>query len=144
MQRGLLAVLVTIIVAGIAGIVGYSAGFQAGLVSTGGAVVAPVVYGWGFGFPWFFGFFGFLFVVVLLFGLFRAFARPRWAGPMGPWGYGGGWGHRGGWDRSEWSATDRPIPPALEDLHRRLHEAPSVGDAVTGDRPAGDTRPSAG
>ena len=119
MQRGLLAVLVTVIVAGIAGILSYGAGYQAGLIASGSAVVAPVVYGWGgFGFPWFFGFFGFLLVLFLLFAMFRAFARPRWGG--GPWS---GWGYRAGWETGgHWSSTDRPIPPALEELHRRLHE----------------------
>src|SRR3990172_7137281 len=66
MQRGLLAVLVTVVIAGIAAIASYSAGYQAGLIASGGAVVAPIVYGGGFGFL---GFFGFLFVLVLLFAL---------------------------------------------------------------------------
>jgi hypothetical protein len=124
MQRGLLAVLITVVIAGIAAILAYGAGYQAGLIASGGAVVAPVVYGaGGFGF---FGFLGFLLVVFLLFALFRAFARPRW---VGPWG---GWGYRGGWDRSHWSSADHPIPPALEELHRRLHE----------ERP--ETRPASG
>jgi len=47
MQKGLLAVLVTIIVAGIAAVAAYTAGYQAGLVASGGAVVAPIVYGGG-------------------------------------------------------------------------------------------------
>ncbi|HLA17590.1 MAG TPA: hypothetical protein VJZ72_11905 [Candidatus Limnocylindrales bacterium] len=130
MQRGLLAVLVTVVIAGIAAIASYSAGYQAGLIASGGAVVAPIVYGGGFGFL---GFFGFLFVLVLLFALFRAFARPRWAGPMGGWGHGGGWGRHGGWDREPWSSADHPIPPAFEELHRRVHE-PRSGD--TGQPPA--------
>jgi hypothetical protein len=114
MQRGLLAVLTTVVVAGIAAVLAYGAGYEAGLVASSGAIVGPIVYGGGgAGFLWFFGF---LLVIFLLFGLFRAFARPRWAGPWG------GWGHPGGWDRDRWSSTGRPIPPGLEELHRRLHE----------------------
>jgi hypothetical protein len=106
MQRGLLAVLTTVVVAGIAAVLSYGAGYQAGLVASGGAVVAPIVYGWGgFGFL---GFFGFLLVLFLLFALFRAFARPRWGGPWG------GWAYREGWDKGRWSPTGRPIPPGLE------------------------------
>jgi len=127
MQRGLLAVLVTVVIVGIAAVASYSAGYQAGLIASGTAVVAPIVYGGGgFGFL---GFFGFLFVLVLLFALFRVFARPRWAGPMGGWGYGGGWGRHGGWDREH--SADHPIPPALEELHRRLHDTGSGGTGQT-------------
>jgi hypothetical protein len=117
MQRGLLAVLVTIVVAGIAAVASYVAGYQAGLVAPGTTAVAPIVYGWGgFGFPWFFGFFGFLLFLILIFALFRAVARPRWGGPEAGWGYGRGW------DRGHWASGEHPIPPGLEELHRRLHE----------------------
>jgi hypothetical protein len=43
MQRGLLAVLVTVVVAGIAAAAAYMTGYDAGLVAGGSATVAPIV-----------------------------------------------------------------------------------------------------
>jgi hypothetical protein len=147
MQRGLLAVLVTIVVAGIAAVAAYMTGYDAGLVAGGSATVAPIVVTGGG--PGFLGFLAFILVLVLLFALFRAFARPRWAGPAGPWGHGGRgrwggpWG--GAWDREHRASGEHPIPPGLEELHRRLHEErPGQGatlgatPASAGARPCGD------
>ncbi len=116
---GLIWALSTVIIAGIAGVIGYSIGL--GATVTAGGVVAPhFVYGpmgWGWGF---FPFFGLLFgavFFVLIFGLIR---RAAWGGYRG---YGPGGPGAGSWSRSGWDRGDPP--PAgdgsFEDLHRRAH-----------------------
>ncbi len=101
---GFLRVLVVILIALGAGLVGYQLGLSQNVAVEGGRVVGyPGWGGWGFG--WGFG--GFFFFLLVLFLLFAAF-RPRWGGPPRDW-YG----------RSDWSGN---VPPRFEDWHRRAHE----------------------
>jgi hypothetical protein len=135
MQRGLLAVLVTVIVAGVAAVAAYMTGYDAGLVAGGSATVAPIVVTGGG--PGFLGFLAFIFVLFLLFALFRAFARPRWAGTDGgPWGHGGRGRWRGpwgdAWDKGHWTSGEHPIPRGLDELHRRLHEDQATQEPIPG------------
>ena len=127
-----LAVVLVLVLGGamLAGV--YNAGVSAGLAQAGGAVTPyiGVPYGYGFGFG-FFGLFGGLLFLFLIFGLLRfAFGGPRrgWGGgPGGP----GGWGGHG---HGRWGGWEGRVPPPVEEWHRRLH-----GDAErteTPDRPA--------
>jgi hypothetical protein len=100
------AVLITILILSLVLIGGgaiantaYQVGLQTAVIAEGGAVVTPVVvhgagWGWGPGFG-LFGFFGFLLVLFLVFGLIRAIAGPRRGGWGGPNGHGpGSWESR--------------------------------------------------
>ena len=120
--RVVAGIVLALIVAGI-GIGAYQLGVQAGVAQEAGTAVAPAVayYGWhpyGFGFG-FFGFFGTLLFLFLVFVLIRAVVfggRGRWGGP----GYGGPRGWRGGpWEQR---AHD-----TFEDWHREAHEGSSTG-----------------
>jgi hypothetical protein len=101
---------------------GYNAGVASGLAQAGGTAaaaapaVAPHVF---FGPLLFFGFFGFLFKLLLIGFLFRMaigfFMMRRHGGPWGGRRFGHGFGDQG-------------VPPRFEEWHRRSHEAgPTVG-----------------
>lgn len=129
----LAAVLLVAVVAGI-GWSAYNAGVAQGLAESGkltlpaeGATVPVVPYyapfgwfrPWGLYHPFGFGLLGCLIpllVVFLLFGLFRfAFWGPR------RYRWGGAWarGYKG------WNPEQGDIPPAIRELHRKLHETDS-------------------
>ena len=86
----ILVLALVVIGGGVIAATAYQAGLQTAVIAEGGAVVTPVVvngagwgWGWGPGFG-FLGFFGFLLVLFLVFGLIRAIAGPRrghWGGP---------------------------------------------------------------
>jgi hypothetical protein len=105
------------------GATAYNAGVSAGLAHEGTVVVspstgAPAPYagsGWGWGFGWgfpFFGFFGGLFFLFILFGLIRA--------AFGGWGRGWGRGYGRGWSGSGWP-DERGL--TWEDRARETHDA---------------------
>jgi len=121
------------------GVTAYNAGVSAGLAQNGQVVVAPggypvgpyVGYGWGFGHGFgFFGFFGSLLFLLLLFGLIRAAfgGRHGWRG-----GYRHGPGWSGGW-RDDQGRT-------WEDRARETHDA---WHRDRPDAPGGPDRPAAG
>ncbi|TME14581.1 MAG: hypothetical protein E6I70_15120 [Chloroflexi bacterium] len=102
----------TLLIAGIAGFIGYQAGLASHVATSSGAVEGPGAEGWGFGF---FGFIPFLLVILLLVAIFR---RPRWYGG-GPWMHGrGGWGGPGG---------PGGLESKLQDWHQKAHEKPTPG-----------------
>ena len=121
-MRGIVAVLVTLVIAGIVGVGAYDLGVQQGLASTGTAVAPAAYYHpffWGG-----FGFFGFLFpllFIFLIFGLLRA--------AFGGWGnrYGGGWGRYGYYGPRE----------RLEEIHRELHGEKPKDAGQSGTPPTG-------
>jgi hypothetical protein len=134
---GFIGVLATLLIALVAGVIGYNLGLGANVASvatTGGATVVYPGWGFGFGFP----FFGFIFAIlffVLIFGLIR---RAAWGGHrgsgFGPGGYGpGGWGHRGGWD-------GRSMPPMADEMlerwHRQKHGEPDTTDPIRSSSPS--------
>lgn len=99
---GLLRGIVTLLVLGLVAAVAYQAGVAAG----GGYGVAPHVVGLGIGFG-FFWLLPFLFILFLVFGIFRA----------GRGWYGRGWyGARGMYDRGY-----RAVPPTFDQWHRQAH-----------------------
>ena len=129
-NTGLRLISALVLIAAIAGIAFFA--FQAGVAQgspvtieapSGQAVPAPYpYYGYGMPFhrPWGFGFFGFLFTLLLIFLAFRAlrflFWGPRW-----------GWGpHQyGPWGRS-W---ENGVPPMFEEWHKRSHgETPNTNN----------------
>jgi hypothetical protein len=129
MRRGFVLVwtVVTAVIAGIAGLIAYQAGYAAGLATklpAGGAAVAPY---WAYGFHPFFGFgFGLFPVLVLILVvvlLFSAFGRRRW-GYFGYRGYPGGAGGPG---------SPSPFEQRMRDWHDRMHDEqpPSPPSATT-------------
>ena len=123
---GFVGLLVTLIVLTIVGVIAYNVGWSEGLathVPEGTAAAAPY-YGYG---PHFFGagfgFFGLIWFLFILFGLFwlfriAFFGRRHW---------GGGWGYKGGHSYG--------MPPGIDermqDWHKRAH----------GDQPSGTPPP---
>jgi hypothetical protein len=119
---GLFGALAVLVIALVAGAIGYSLGIGAN-IATNGTAVAPVVYpffGWGFGL---FHIFGFIFFLILLFVIFGAIRRAAFGAHQR--GYGHGYGP-GGWWRS--GADD-----AFERWHRRAHGQPD--DSAAGQAP---------
>lgn len=138
---GFIGLLVTLLIAGVAGTIGYNWGYSAGLVNGAAANGASVVYaggGWGGGG---FGFFGLIFGLLFLFFIFGLIRRAAFGWGGGPRGYamhgygGGGWG-KGPWSGSgdaEHSHTGNPgVPPFIEgilkDWHRQAHDQPRGTD----------------
>jgi hypothetical protein len=127
---GFIGIFVSLLIAAVAGVIGYNVGLSAGIATTGDAGATHVVYApWGFGFGGFGLIFGILFLV-LIFSLFR---RAAWGG----WGGGYGRGGRGGYGGPgpDHARMPGPMEPALDDWHRRAHgDSPSTGEANSGTR----------
>ena len=139
--RAIARILFIVVLVGVAvgiGVTAYDAGLTTGLAQSGHVVVAPggyavapyVGYGWGFGRGFgFFGFFGVLLFLFLIFALVRAAfgGRRGWSGSHHH-------DERGGWRGSPWESRAREV-------HDEWHRGPS--DAA--DRPAaGGDKPAAG
>jgi hypothetical protein len=133
---GWISALGVLLVALVAGVVGYNLGLGANIAASGVTPVAYPMYGWGFGFGGFFGFFFFILIIFLIFGLIR---RAAWGGRHhgygpGGWkggGYGpGGWG--GGWRQD---AADNEF----QRWHRRAHGEP---EEPTTNNPGSTTPPT--
>ncbi len=139
---GLLVLIIVVVGGGAIATTAYQAGLSqavttvaqgaTGAAATTGTTVVVPAYGYGYGwhgFGWgfgFFGFFGFLLVAFLIFGLIRAIAF----GGRGGWGR--GWKGGGRWDgpgdhRHPFESRAREV---FTELHREAHEGPS-------DKPAG-------
>ena len=123
---GLVGVLGTLLIALVAGVIGYNLGLGANLAAAAGATVVYPGWGFGFGFPFFGLIFGIL-LFVLIFGLIR---RAAWGGHPGyrRGMYGpGGWGPRGGWD-------GHSLPPMADEMlerwHRQKHGEPETTDTT--------------
>lgn len=130
---GFIGAVVVVLIAIVAGVVGYSLGVGANVAAVGAPVVYPL-YGWHFGFPFFGLIFGLLFLF-LIFGVVRRIAWGRHA--YGPGGHGmHGYGMRGP-GQGGWS-QDKPMPPFADEMlqrwHRQAHEEPPPPDAG---KPAG-------
>jgi len=109
---GLLWGIVTLLIVGLVAAVSYQAGLSAQIATAGATyVVAPHLVGLGFGFA-FFWLLPILFILLIVFGVFRG--GRRW--------YGRGWyGSRGMYDRGY-----RDVPPMFEQWHQRAHgQAPA-------------------
>lgn len=115
---GWFTALAVLLVAVVAGTIGYNLGLSANIATSG---VTPAVYpvygwGWGFGFGHIFGLFFFLIIIFVIFGALR---RAAWGGHhgRGPWmgrGYGpGGYGPGGSWKQAADDEFSR--------WHRRAH-----------------------
>ncbi len=121
-MRGFLGILAVVLVALVAGTIGFGAGVAAnagGAVSAGTAIAPGYVYWWGF--PHFggllFGFLFLIFVIGLISFAVRGPRRARWdrGWYRGYWGYG---------------PTHGPADPRhqwMADAHRRLHEEEARG-----------------
>lgn len=133
---GFLWLIGGLLIALIAGGIGYSLGVGANVAAAGAPVVYPI-YGWHFGFPFFGLFFGLLFLF-LIFGVVRRITWGRHA--YGPGGY-GMHGYRmrgpgqGGWPQ------DKPMPPFADEMlqrwHRQAHGETPPTPPLDADKPAG-------
>jgi len=135
-------VIAALVLVGLLGAVGvsiYQAGFVAGAASEGTTVVAPYVgygYGWGWGIGHgFFGFFGTLLVIFIIFGLLRAifWRGPRWG--RGGWGYGHhgyGYGKGEGFERFRGSPWEDRAREVHDEWHRRESGSPDAGSPGSG------------
>ncbi len=130
---GLVVALVTV---AIVGVIAYNIGWSDGATThlpAGAANVPPYYYGYGFHpFGWGFGIFGFLWFLLVVFGLFwllrfAVFGRRMWGGG----GYGRGWYGHG-------------MPPAIDERmqewHRRAHGEQAPGSSPPPPPPPPDQR----
>jgi hypothetical protein len=122
-RSGFLGILFLVLVALVAGLVGYQVGLASNAVTAGATVVVTG------GFPGF----GFLFFLLFIGFIFFAFAGRR----HGPWGPGYGHGPWAGRARSE-DGDERTDPRRqwIADVHRSLH-ADDPGTGRGPDAPAG-------
>jgi hypothetical protein len=144
---GFIGLLVTVIVLVIVGAIAYNVGWSDGVnthlpaatQAADGTTVPAYYYGgphyWGG--PGF-GFFGILWFLLIVFGLFwlfrlAFFGRRMWGG--GGWGGGWGYGHKGGYGPG--------IPPGIDermqDWHKKAHGEPGSSGS-TPPPPPPDTR----
>ena len=134
---GLLGLVVTVILLAIVGVIAYNVGWSDGVNShlpAGTAAPAPYYYGYGPG--WGFGIFGFLWFLLIIFGIFWLLRFAFW-GFFGRRMWGGGWGYGRGF-----YGGHRGMPPGIEermrDWHTRAHgEQPPAGSTPP---PPPDTR----
>jgi hypothetical protein len=131
---GFIGIFVSLLIAVVAGVIGYNLGLSAGLATTADGAATRVIYApGGFGFGGFGLLFGILFFV-LIFSLLR---RAAWGGSRGWYGR-GGWGHYAGQGHDH-SRVPSEGNPMFDDWHRRAHGEPTsqpggqsgAGDAGT-------------
>jgi hypothetical protein len=138
--RALLIVVLIGAAVGI-GVTAYDAGVASGLAQTGQVAVTPaypvapyVGYGWGFGHGFgFFGFFGTLLFLFLVFALLRAAfgGRRHWGGSQH--------GQSGGWRGADWRGS--PWESRAREVHDEWHR----GQTGSGEQPSdGGDKPAAG
>lgn len=145
---GLLGLLGTVILLVIVGAVAYNIGYSDGLSTHLPAVAngdgAPsYYYGYGRPFGFGFGFFGILWFLLILFGIFWLFRLAFW-GFAGRRMMGGGWGYgRGHWGYG----PGRSFEERAQEWHRRQHEegsssspSSSSGSTPPPQPPPSDTR----
>ena len=130
---GLFGAILTVILLIVVAAIGYNIGWSQGVGThlPEGAANVPPAYYYGYGFHPFFAGFGFLWFLLILFGIFwlfrLAFWGRRWGGWYGPRGMGGG--HHGPGSFEE----------RAQEWHRRQHgEQPPSGTAPP--PPPPDTR----
>jgi hypothetical protein len=136
---GLIGLLVALLIAGVAGVIGYNWGYSAGLINTAAANGSAVVYAPGYGWGGGFGFFGLVFGIFFLFLIFGLIRRAAWGG--GGRSHHAGYGRgRGGWGGGPWGDSDADqrgaatdVPPfvdgMLRDWHRKAHDQPGSSTA---------------
>jgi hypothetical protein len=128
-RSGFLGILFLVLVAVVAGGVGYQAGLASSAAASGATVVVTG------GFPGF----GFLFVLLLIGFLFFAFAGRR----RGAWDQAHGhrgWGRMGPGGRGVGGGPTEPFDPRRQwvaDLHRSLHAEDASAGQPADDTPAG-------
>lgn len=130
---GLFGFLVLLLLVGAVGAVSYNLGVSTGAAEAAIAEGAAVVYAPAAGLSPFGLVVGFLFLVLIIGFIAKAFAGPRIAMGHGPWGHAG---HR--W-RGDWHDEDVPEPfrPMLDRWHRETHGSPSTqGPTAEGGAPA--------
>ncbi|HEX2681348.1 MAG TPA: hypothetical protein VHQ03_08650 [Candidatus Dormibacteraeota bacterium] len=145
---GLFGLVMTTILLVIVGVIAYNVGWSDGVnthlpaVTQGDGAPAYYYYGphyWGGGF----GFFGILWFLLILFGIFWLFRLAFW-GFFGRRMWGGGWGHYGrgfgkGWGYGPGQGMPRRFDEMAQEWHRRQHgEQPPSGE--TPPPPPTDTR----
>lgn len=130
---GFIGLFVSLLIAIVAGVIGYNMGLSAGLATTGASGATRIIYApGGFGF----GGFGLLFGILFLVLIFSFIRRAAWGGSHG-WSGRGGSGHYGGWGHEQGSVPPQ-AEPMFDDWHRRAHGEPTgqpqgqsgVGDAA--------------
>jgi hypothetical protein len=137
---GLVGLVVTAIVLVLVGVIAYNVGWSDGVSTHLPAATqgngAPAAYYYG-GPHWFgagFGIFGFLWFLLIVFGIFWLFRLAFWGfgarRMMGGWGYG-----RGGWGGGYRSFEER-----AEEWHRKQHGEQPPSSATTPPPPPPDTR----
>jgi hypothetical protein len=131
---GFVSFILVLLVALIAGGVGYSIGVNSAVATaaaTGDGTVVVAHTGWYGGF-WGFPFFGLFFAILFFAIIFGIIRRAAWGGPRGPRGWGGSWHGYGpyGWTSGDPNApgsttTTGNVPPGvdqmLKDWHRDAH-----------------------
>jgi hypothetical protein len=140
LRRGFVGILITGLVAIVAGLIGYQAGLTSSAIGSGATVVVTG------GFPGL-GFLFFLFFIGFVFFAFAGRHRRAWSdghgpfvGPMGPGGPGGP-GSQG-----RFGGPGDPSDPRRQwvaEMHRSLHAADAGADRPADPTPTGATPPEA-
>jgi phosphotransferase system glucose/maltose/N-acetylglucosamine-specific IIC component len=135
---GFFRLLGLLVLLGVVGVLAYNLGWSNGVAThlPAGSTVQPYYYGGPFGFGLGFGLFGFLWFVLIVFGVFWLLRLAFWG--FGRRAFGGGWdgGQRGG--PSDWRAAREQ---RMQVWHRRAHgEAPPAPSAPSG--PGGTPSPA--
>src|SRR5256885_11403527 len=136
---GLLGLVLTVIVLVVIGAVAYNIGWSQGVGThlPEGATAPPPGYYYGYGFHPAWGFFGFLWFLLILFGIFWLFRLAFW-GFAGRRMMGGGWGHGRGWGYGP-GGGPQSFEERAQEWHKRQHgEQPASG--TTPPPPPTDTR----
>ena len=131
---GFVGLVVTIVLLAIVGVIAYNVGWSDGLAThvPAGTAEAPQYY-YGYGPHPFWGGFGILWFLFILFGFFfllriAFFGRRHW---------GGGWGYKGGYMQGG-------VPPAIDERmqewHRRAHGEQPPASTATPPPPPPDQR----
>jgi hypothetical protein len=125
---GFIGILGALLIAVVAGVIGYNLGLGANVAATTDGATHVVYAPWGYGFG--FGGFGLLFGILFFVLIFALIRRAAWGGRG--WYGRGGWGHYYGDQGHDHGSLPPQAQPMFDDWHRRAH-----GESTDSGQPGG-------